>query len=1099
MLKKMKKISLVTCLSLAATSVVGGLGLMSMNDASAESARAKFIAMDKVTKSAWETAGYGTEGYFVFGVDENNKPAAYSNMYTAQGNNGKTEMSLYKHTDNSYYYDSNLTTTDEDAPISKILVNGQSAWQQVPESYWVDQPDLYVPGAETTNPVRMHNNHDSDPYRDIGVGFTLTETDKTYVTVYVLDWSKKASSTSPITVGLFSGMQATTVYAYGTTSVETIEQRYGEALAETTVMSTGSYVTFAIEGAGDYQIVAYYDNEDPVYTASPVTPMMSGLFFDADGFEDDGVSSTVNDILVDNKTKSAWQDGGYGEAGYMVFGAGTSLYSNMYTEQGNDGTTAIKMTKNNQNAYYYDAACTKTMDSNAPISSLTVNGSSIWQEANNTYWISQPDLYVPNTETFYPVRMHNNMNDAYNDIGLGFTLTATEKTYISVYVMDWAKRVNNDFAITVGLYSGIKNTTFTGYGNNSAETFEQHYGTALMETKVTSQGAYVTFAVEGVGDYQIVAHYDNPDVDEQAKVTPMMTGLFFDTEIPDAQQENVVVPGEGEFVGYTANYTGADWERLGYGTDGYVVYYTPDDNTYQAYTKGIYKNADGSDYTGLVTYTGLEKDGAQFVKDARDGWVADKELSGKLITRYASAFNDFNTIVNKSWKDDFAAGVLTIPGTTDPTWTRISTSRNTGDGNTAFTIPASAFEEYDAIDVTIFHTTAFGPTDKPVNFKTALFNMYNCGDGDNANDIAGYVLSEATISLTNNAPLYVTYRITAPGDYTVFLMSDDDASIRATTTGVFFDYVTGVMSNITYDAVGATHNNPSTYVEGTLLPLMDASKEGYTFDGWYTDSEYTNKITEVPVTTTGDITLYAKFTKIYETFNITYVLDGGTHENPATYLEGTGLVLADASKDGYRFVGWYTDEVFTEKLTTISTVQTGDITLYARFAKIAQTFNITYVADGGVHNNPETYSEGSVTPLMNAMKSGYTFEGWYTDSAFTNQVTEISEEQTGDITLYAKFVAIATPDDSSSDSTSDSDSDSVVDSTSDSVADSDTDSVVDSESDEVVNSESASVADSSTEVSSSEAKGGCGSVIGGVSALCALIAAGVVMSKKKED
>ena len=1007
MLAKMKKIWLSACSVLAAVSIAGGLCAVSnVQNASADTAKVTYAKTDTTTKSAWETAGYGTDGYLVFGVNDSNKPAAYSNMYTEQNNDGKTEITLYKHTDNSYYYDSNWTTTDSTAPISKFVVNGQSAWQQIAPTYWVDQPDLYAPGTETLESVRMHNNHDGDAYHDYGIGFTLTATEKMQVSVYVLDWSKKVSSTAPITVGLFSGIKATTVYGYGNNAAETMQDQYGDALAETTVMNQGAYVTFAIEGAGDYQIVAYYDNDDPEYTAAPITPMLTGLFFDSDegesGGNDDVIVSPVNDVLVDTKTKSAWEDGGYGQAGYMVFGANASnkpvVYSDMYTKQGNDGKTEIALYKHSNNSFYYDSNLTTT-DSTAPISGFVVNGSCAWQQATNTYWVSQPDLYIPGTETYYPVRMHNNMADPYHDIGVGFTLTATEKTYVSVYVMDWSKRVNDSNIITIGLYSGIQATTFYGYGNNSAETLDEHYGTALIETTVTCQGAYVTFAIEGAGNYQIVAYYDSQDLDEAAPVTPMMTGLFFDTELPAAQEENVIIPGEGEYVGYEANYTGADWERLGYGTDGYVVYYTADDTTYQAYTKGIYKNADGSDYTGLVTYSDT-------VKDAHNDWKADKELSGKLITRYASAFGEFSTIAGKSWKDDFTTGVLTVPGTKTPTWTRISTPRYTGDGATAFTIPASAFEKYDAIDVTVFHTTAFGPTDKAANFKTALFNMYDCGNGDNANTMSGYLLSSATVELPVNGPLYVTYRITSPGDYTLFLMSDDENVVRATTTGIFFDYVTGVMSNITYEADGGTHTNPSTYVEGTLLPLTDASKDGYTFDGWYTDGGFKNQVTEIPVDTTGDITLYAKFNRIYQTFNITYELDGGEHSNPATYTEGTGLVLTDATKEGYNFVGWYTEEACINKITEILADQTGDITLYAKFAKIPEVYNITYVADGGVHGNPESYTEGSAVALTNAMKTGYTFDGWYLDEEFNEQITEISAEQTGDLTLYAKFTKI---------------------------------------------------------------------------------------------
>ena len=42
----------------------------------------------------------------------------------------------------------------------------------------------------------------------------------------------------------------------------------------------------------------------------------------------------------------------------------------------------------------------------------------------------------------------------------------------------------------------------------------------------------------------------------------------------------------------------------------------------------------------------------------------------------------------------------------------------------------------------------------------------------------------------------------------------------------------------------------------------DPQKEGYIFDGWFTDSSFTTKVIKIDGTTlTEDITLYAKFTK----------------------------------------------------------------------------------------------------------------------------------------------------------------------------------------------------------------------------------------------
>ncbi|MGN0341695.1 MAG: InlB B-repeat-containing protein [Roseburia sp.] len=216
-------------------------------------------------------------------------------------------------------------------------------------------------------------------------------------------------------------------------------------------------------------------------------------------------------------------------------------------------------------------------------------------------------------------------------------------------------------------------------------------------------------------------------------------------------------------------------------------------------------------------------------------------------------------------------------------------------------------------------------------------------------------------------------------------------------------------SDITYILNGGTNDsaNPSIYYEGKeAITLADATREGYTFEGWYSNSDFSgSKVTSIPVTQTGNVTLYAKFTR--NTYSISYNLDGGTNAsaNPDSYTYETGVAsFADASKTGYTFEGWYSDAAFTTKVTSISATQTGNITLYAKFT--ANTYNITYNLDGGtnVSDNPASYTYGTgVTSLADASKEGYTFAGWYSDSAFTTKVTSISSTQTGNVTLYAKF------------------------------------------------------------------------------------------------
>lgn len=68
--------------------------------------------------------------------------------------------------------------------------------------------------------------------------------------------------------------------------------------------------------------------------------------------------------------------------------------------------------------------------------------------------------------------------------------------------------------------------------------------------------------------------------------------------------------------------------------------------------------------------------------------------------------------------------------------------------------------------------------------------------------------------------------------------------------------------NITYELNGGTNDsdNPSTYTSRTeMIVLKDAVKEGCTFDGWYKDAAFHEKVTEITKGSRGDITLYAKW------------------------------------------------------------------------------------------------------------------------------------------------------------------------------------------------------------------------------------------------
>lgn len=113
------------------------------------------------------------------------------------------------------------------------------------------------------------------------------------------------------------------------------------------------------------------------------------------------------------------------------------------------------------------------------------------------------------------------------------------------------------------------------------------------------------------------------------------------------------------------------------------------------------------------------------------------------------------------------------------------------------------------------------------------------------------------------------------------------------------------------------------------------------FVGWYTDAKFESPITEIVTGTTGNLDLYAKWSK-KSSYHVTYHLDGGNNhkDNLESYEPGKTLVLKEAEKLGYRFMGWYLEDSFLTKVTQIDADAIGDKNLYAKFEVIQ--YAITY-------------------------------------------------------------------------------------------------------------------------------------------------------------
>ena len=120
-----------------------------------------------------------------------------------------------------------------------------------------------------------------------------------------------------------------------------------------------------------------------------------------------------------------------------------------------------------------------------------------------------------------------------------------------------------------------------------------------------------------------------------------------------------------------------------------------------------------------------------------------------------------------------------------------------------------------------------------------------------------------------------------------------------------------------------------------LSEPTEPTRTNYKFKGWYTSTDggatLSDTVYDFETPVAKDLELYAKWLEVY---TITYNLNGGTNaeSNPTSYnVETETITLADATKTGYTFGGWYTNEDCSNgnRVTQVEQGTTGNITLYA--------------------------------------------------------------------------------------------------------------------------------------------------------------------------
>ncbi|MCI9225518.1 MAG: hypothetical protein HFE91_08615 [Acutalibacter sp.] len=228
--------------------------------------------------------------------------------------------------------------------------------------------------------------------------------------------------------------------------------------------------------------------------------------------------------------------------------------------------------------------------------------------------------------------------------------------------------------------------------------------------------------------------------------------------------------------------------------------------------------------------------------------------------------------------------------------------------------------------------------------------------------------------------------------------------------GIKFYYNTGTSSSASRPNETVNFITDTPY--GNKLPTP--TNTGKTLLGWFTAADNTGKQVSASDTAKGDITeLYAHWTT--SEYVVTLDDNGGKfrddqkiRSHPYQYGDTYGdfVTNTDYIPDppaGHTFIGWYTEKEGGTMLTS-STRFTESCTIFAHWKadQFKVTLDLGYDSNTTVHTVDYDTELSKVLPSPEPDRTGYAFEGWFEDKAFTKPADTKLKIQ-ADITLYAKW------------------------------------------------------------------------------------------------
>lgn len=231
------------------------------------------------------------------------------------------------------------------------------------------------------------------------------------------------------------------------------------------------------------------------------------------------------------------------------------------------------------------------------------------------------------------------------------------------------------------------------------------------------------------------------------------------------------------------------------------------------------------------------------------------------------------------------------------------------------------------------------------------------------------------------------------------------------------------IKNVTFKSNGSNYTTISiTNTYKWVLP-EEPTREGYTFDGWYTAEKGGDKIEAGSnFFSASDLTVYAHWTP--HDYTIRYNKnDGSSKDASQNYYYDEEKQLRSISdlgfeRDGYTFLGWsdsqngsvlYSD---AHKILNLTSKNKAVIDLYAIWE--ANKYSLIFNKNKGSGSTEPTLNttrllvtyDSQYGALASISRVGYTFDGWYTAEQGGDKIaSESIVKITQDTNLYAHWTA----------------------------------------------------------------------------------------------